>query len=73
MFQNEVETTKWSDEGTGDGEHDHHGEDEQHPGIMLSKAELEFDRSSDGWSVSFALRKANLKPVPKNFRKPSKY
>ena len=40
MFEDEVETAKWSDERTGDGEHDHHGKDQHHPGILLTKAEL---------------------------------
>ena len=38
MFEDEVETAKWSDKRTGDGEHDHHGKDQHHPCILLTKA-----------------------------------
>ena len=40
MFENEVEKTEGGDERTGDGEHDDHGKDEHHPGVLLPKPEF---------------------------------
>lgn len=40
VLEDEVETSKGGDEGTGDGEHDDHGKDEHHPGILLSEPEF---------------------------------
>ena len=37
VFECEVKTSEGCDEGTGDGEHHHHGEDKQHPRVVLSK------------------------------------
>ena len=40
VLEDEVETTKGGDEGAGDGEHDDHGKDEHHPGVLLSEPEF---------------------------------
>ena len=40
VLEDEVETSKGGDEGAGNGEHDDHGKDEHHPGILLSKPEF---------------------------------
>ena len=40
VLEDEVETSEGGDEGAGDGEHDDHGKDEHHPGILLTKPEL---------------------------------
>ena len=37
VFEYEVEASEGSDERAGDGEHHHHREDQQHPGVVLSK------------------------------------
>ena len=83
VLEDEVETSKGSDEGAGDGEHDDHGEDEHHPGILLAKPELipelknsryvlflRPDGFSDAGSVCFATRDANLDQVPEQLREP---
>ena len=40
VLEDEVETAKGGDEGAGDGEHDDHGKDEHHPGVLLPKPEF---------------------------------
>ena len=54
MFEDEIETTKGSDKRTGDGEHDNHGKDEHHPGILLPKSELIDDGLLDSRAICLA-------------------
>ena len=71
VFQKEVQTAKWSDDGTRNGEDDDHGKDEHHPGVMFPEPELQPDRSSDGGNVSFTLGQTNLDKIPDHLRKPA--
>ena len=68
VLEDEVEETEGCDEGTGEGEHDHHGEDQHHPGVLLPEPELVLDRLPDSWSVRLAARPADLNEIPEQLR-----
>ena len=51
MFEDEVEAAKWSDERARDGEHDHHGKDQHHPCILLTKSEFVNDGLMYCWTI----------------------
>ena len=53
MFEDEVEAAKWSDERARDGEHDHHGEDQHHPCILLTKSKFIDDSFSNCRRICF--------------------
>ena len=40
VLQYEVQAAKGGDERTGDGEDDHHGEYQHHPGVVLTKSAI---------------------------------
>ena len=70
VFQYEVETTKWGDEWTGDGEDDDHGKYQHHPGVVLSEPELQADISPDGGNLRLASGQTDLDQIPEQLGKP---
>ena len=70
MFEDEVETAKWSDERTGDGEHDHHRKDQHHPCILLTKSKFIDDSFSNCWRICFTSGQTDLYEIPEEFWKP---
>ena len=70
VLEHEVEEAEGCDEGAGHGEHDDHGEDEHHPGVLLPKPELVLDRLPDGGGVRLAAGHTDLHQVPEQLREP---
>ena len=70
VLEHEVEEAEGCDEGTGHGEHDDHGEDEHHPGVLLPEPELVLDSLPDGGGVRLAAGHADLHQVPEQLREP---
>ncbi len=46
MLEDKVKTAEGRDERAGDAVHDHHGEEEHHPCILLPEPELHRDSTS---------------------------